>query len=100
MQMDPLVDALSTMKNAEISGKMDAEVYPASKLVGEVLGVIKEQNYIESFEYVETNGAGKYVVDLIGNINDCKAVTPGSKPGRTTSRSGRSDSCQPETSAC
>ncbi len=76
MKHDPLNDALSTMNNAEMSGKLTCEVRPASKLIGRVLKVMQEYGYLETFEYVEDGRGGSYSIRLKGNINKCKVVKP------------------------
>jgi small subunit ribosomal protein S8 len=76
MQNDPLSDALSTMKNAERSGKSECVVRPASKLIGRVLKVIQENGYIKQFEYNEDGRAGWFRVTLNGSINDCGVIKP------------------------
>jgi small subunit ribosomal protein S8 len=73
--MDTLSNAMTALKNAESSGHGRCEV-GASKLVGSVLRVFKEYNYIKGFEYVGSKKGGKYVVELSGRINDCGAVKP------------------------
>lgn len=76
MQIDPLADAMSTLKNAELAGELDCELKPASKLIGEVLRVMQEEGYIAGFEYVDNDRGGKYDVDLAGKVNECSAVKP------------------------
>jgi small subunit ribosomal protein S8 len=76
MSVDTLSNAMSAIKNAEISGKKSCEIKPASKLIGNVLKVLKDYGYITSFEYVEDHKGGKFVVELSGKINDCGAVRP------------------------
>lgn len=76
MLNDPLADALSLIKNAEKAGKMEAEVRPASKLVGHVLKVMQEQGYLGPFEFVDDNKAGFFRVKLLGNINECGVIKP------------------------
>ncbi len=73
---DPLADALSHMKNTERVGKMDCTIKPASKLIGNVLSVMKEGGYIDEFEFVEDGKAGFFKVKLCGKINDCNAIKP------------------------
>ena len=53
MLLDPLADALSTIKNAEIIGKPDCTIKPASKLIGNVLKVMKDKAYIGDFEFID-----------------------------------------------
>lgn len=73
---DPLADALSTVKNADKLGKLDCKIEPASNTIGNVLGVLHDQGFIESFEFVENGKAGEFEVGLAGQINDCGAVKP------------------------
>lgn len=65
-----------TIKNAELVGKDKCEVKPASKLIGNILKVMKEHGFICGFEYVENHRGGKFIVELAGRINDCGAVRP------------------------
>lgn len=76
MQHDPLNDAMSLVNNAENSGKLECTVTPASKLVGRVLRVMQENNYLEKFEYVENGRGGEYRIKLKGNINKCNVIKP------------------------
>lgn len=76
MKYDPLNDALSTINNAEQSGKLECQVEPASKLIGRVLKVMQSNGYLERFEYVEDGRGDKYNVLLNGNINKCKVIKP------------------------
>ncbi|AKB84652.1 30S ribosomal protein S8 [Methanococcoides methylutens] len=74
--LDPLADALSTIKNAEAVGKDSCTIRPASKLIGNVLKVMKDRGYIGEFEFVDDGKAGIYTVELIGRINKCGAIKP------------------------
>ncbi len=74
--LDPLADALSTIKNAEAVGKDSCLIKPASKLIGNVLMVMKENGYIGEFEFVEDGKAGVFNVELVGRINKCGAIKP------------------------
>ncbi|MCX8196448.1 MAG: 30S ribosomal protein S8 [Acidilobaceae archaeon] len=74
--LDPLANALSTIKNSEKRGKSEAIVWPASKLVAQVLNVMKREGYIGDFEYIDDGRWGKFRVQLLGRINDCGAIKP------------------------
>ena len=76
MQHDPLADAMSLIKNAENIGKQECIICPSSKLIGRVLKIMQENNYIGQFEYVEDGRAGLFKVRLTGNINDCGVIKP------------------------
>lgn len=76
MQHDPLSDAMSTLRNAESSGKLECVIKPSSKLIGRVLKVMQDNGYIGRFEFVEDGRAGTYRVELKGSINDCGVIKP------------------------
>jgi len=76
MLNDPLANALSLMKNAEIKGKGICQIQPSSKLIGGVLKLLKEKGYISEFEFLEDGKAGIYEVKLKGNINNCGVIKP------------------------
>ncbi|MHC1625026.1 MAG: 30S ribosomal protein S8 [Methermicoccaceae archaeon] len=76
MLNDPLANALSSIKNAEHVGKFEVIVKPASKLISNVLKVMLENNYIDSFEFVDDGRGGKFIVSLNGSINKCGVIKP------------------------
>jgi small subunit ribosomal protein S8 len=76
MRHDPLNDAMSIIINAERTGKGECTVRPSSKLIGRVLRVLQEYDYITQFEYVEDGRAGMFKVLLRGNINRCGVIRP------------------------
>ena len=76
MLLDPLADALSTIKNAEIIGKSECTIKPASKLIGNVLKVMKDKGYIGDFEFIDDGKSGNFKVQLKGKINKCGVIRP------------------------
>lgn len=74
--LDPLADALSTIKNAESTGKSACIIRPASKLIGNVLGVMQSHGYIEEYEFIEDGKAGVFKIGLRGRINNCRVIKP------------------------
>ena len=68
MLNDPLANALSLMKNAEIKGKGACEIQPSSKLIGGVLKLLKEKRYIGEFELVDDGKAGFFQVKLLNTL--------------------------------
>lgn len=76
MLQDPLNDAMTTIRNAEGSGHSECAIRPASKLIGRVLKVMQEGDYIASFEFVEDGRGGVFRVRLKGNINNCGVIKP------------------------
>lgn len=76
MLNDPLANALSAMKNAEIKGKGTCIIQPSSKLIGGVLDLLKKKGYIGNFEYIDDGKTGIFQVQLTGNINNCGVIKP------------------------
>jgi small subunit ribosomal protein S8 len=75
MRHDLLSDVLYVMNNAENIGRKSVTV-PASKMVKEVLMVVQRAGYIGSFEFVDDRKSGKFNIELIGKINQTRAVRP------------------------
>ena len=76
MLHDPLNDAMATLHNAETAGKGECRIRPASKLIGRVLNVLRECDYIAQFEVVDERGIGVFAVTLKGAINQCGVIKP------------------------
>ena len=76
MLLDPLADALSIIKNAENTGKPECTISPASKLIGSVLKVMKDNGYIGEFELIDDGKSGIFKVQLKGKINKCGVIRP------------------------
>lgn len=76
MSEDSLSNALSTIKNHEEIRKSEVTIKPASELIGNVLEVMQEENYVGDFEYIEDKKGGKFKVELVGNINNCGVIKP------------------------
>ena len=76
MLNDPLANALSAMKNAEIKGKGIVSIQPSSRLIGGVLDLLKQKDYIGEFEKIDDGKAGIFQVQLKGNINNCGVIKP------------------------
>jgi len=76
MLNDPLANALSLIRNAEIKGKGTCNITPSSKLINGVLTLLKNKKYIGNFEYIDDGKAGVFQVKLIGSINNCGVIKP------------------------
>jgi len=76
MLLDPLNDAMSTIRNAELAGKGECHVRPASKLIGRVLTVMQDSGYVTGFERVDDGRGGIFRVQLKGSINECGVIKP------------------------
>src|SRR5438046_6707953 len=67
---------MATIRNAESAGKTECVIRPASKLIGRVLKVMQDHEYIRSFELVEDGRGNMYRVGLVGSINNCGVIKP------------------------
>ena len=75
MRHDLLSDVLSAIKNGDKVGKSEA-ITPSSKLVKNVLLILQKHDYIGDFEYLDDNRGGKFKIQLLGKVNDCRAIRP------------------------
>jgi Ribosomal protein S8 len=74
--MDTLSNALSAIQNAEVRAKSEVVLWPASKLVLNVLRVLQKEGYVGEFEYIDDGRWGKIKVQLLGRINKIGVVKP------------------------
>jgi len=72
---DHLADALNTIKTHETVGQNVCSV-KATKLIAEVLGVLKHHKYLKDFKKVDNGKGGLFEVELDGRINDCGVIKP------------------------
>ena len=76
MLSDPLANVMSLILNNELTGKSECLIKPVSKVIKEVLRVMKENEYIGNFTEIE-DSRGNYInLTLIGNINKCGVIKP------------------------
>jgi small subunit ribosomal protein S8 len=75
MRHDPLSDAFSILKNMEFIGRTECTL-PASKVIRQVLDVIKQHKYVAGYEHLEDGRGGRFRVKLTGRINDCGVIKP------------------------
>ncbi len=76
VMLDTLANALATIQNAEMRGKKEAVIMPASKLIAAVLRVLQQEGYIGEFEYIDDGRWGKFRVQLLGRINKTGVIKP------------------------
>lgn len=74
--MDPIANALINIKNHDSASKKECVFRPASKLLGEILKVMQEKGYIGTFEFIADGRGGICRVELLGKINECRAIKP------------------------
>lgn len=75
MSEDTLADALSAIKNSDRIGKKEC-VVRKSKLVMNVLNVMKKHGYIKDFEIIKKDNHDYLKVHLSNKIIDCNAIKP------------------------
>ncbi len=71
---DWLASLLNDFVNCKRAGRRETVVIPVSKLIIEVLKILKNQGYVEDFK-IENDKFDKIIVK-IGNLNDCGAIKP------------------------
>lgn len=76
MLLDPLANALSKVQTHEMARKREVVISPASKLVNEVLRIMREEGFIGEFSFVDDGKAGEFRVVLNGKVNGCGAIKP------------------------
>lgn len=76
MRQDLLNDTLLALRHADLRGQEKVRLTPASRLVGNVLGILREAGYIGEFSFQESGQGGAYEVALTRRINSCGVVKP------------------------
>lgn len=76
MQHNPLADAISAIKNAEMAGKKECTVRKISRTLTDTLKVMQAAGYIEKFETVDTARGGTIKITTSGRINNCGIILP------------------------
>ena len=73
---DPLANVLSHINLEENNGKTSVRINHVSKLIVSLLNILKEKNYLGSYEIHENNRGGFITVHLIGSINKIGVIKP------------------------
>ena len=76
MLNDPLANTMTLILNNELIGKSECLIKPVSKVIKELLKVMKENNYIGDFKEVEDSRGNYIKLNLIGSINKCGVIKP------------------------
>lgn len=76
MRHDPLNDIINEIKNSARMGMKEIEITPAARIIGRVLKVMQDYNYIRSFEVIDDNRGGKFKVIIGDSINNCGVIKP------------------------
>lgn len=81
---DLISDAFTTIRNASLVRKEKANI-PASKLLGNILGILKSEGYISNYKFIETkNKQGIFCVYLKyrNKVGVISKIQKASHPGR------------------
>lgn len=76
MRHDLLNDTLLALRHADVEGREKVRLAPASRLIGEVLRIFRENQYIQEFTFVPDGRGGAYEVTLAQRINRCGVIKP------------------------
>ncbi|HEV2316464.1 MAG TPA: 30S ribosomal protein S8 [Thermoplasmata archaeon] len=76
MRHDLLNDTLVALRHADLQGEETVHLAPTSRLVGEVLRIFREHQYIDEFTFVANGRGGEYAVKLSRRINSCGVIKP------------------------
>lgn len=76
MLNDPLADAMSLMLNNEIIGRSECTIKPVSKIIKQLLKVMKDHDYLSDFRVIEDSRGDYIELKLNGNINKCGVIKP------------------------
>mmetsp|Transcript_68635 Transcript_68635/g.163766 ORF Transcript_68635/g.163766 Transcript_68635/m.163766 type:complete len:131 (-) Transcript_68635:609-1001(-) len=75
-RVNVLADTLKIISNAERRGKRQVLIRPSSKLTLNFLKVMQKHGYIDDFLRIDDHRSGKILVNLLGRLNKCRAVSP------------------------
>lgn len=73
---DPLSNALSLIANNDKIGRYECKIKPQSRIIKEVLNIMRDRHYIGEYKLVEDGRGGHLVLNLLGKINKCGAIKP------------------------
>lgn len=73
---NPLANVLSFIQNYEQLGKEELVTKNNSKLIREVLAILKEEGYIVNFEEVPCSSGNELKITLGGHINKTNVIRP------------------------
>lgn len=73
---NPLANALSQIMNCERISRPECIIKPSSKIIKNVLNLLKDQGYIGQFEIVDDGKAGIIRLNLLGKINKIGIIRP------------------------
>ena len=76
MNKNIVADGLSAIRNAVRHGKKEVNIKGISKLLVNILDIMKREGYLENYEVVSEERGGELKVTLGDKINECRAIVP------------------------
>ena len=76
MLLDPLANVLSKIENYERARKREVVVSRASRLIGDVLRIMRQEGFIGELEFIDDSKGGEFRIALLGKVNGCGVVKP------------------------
>lgn len=76
MLNDILANTLSKILNAEKKSRNEVLVKPSSKIVKQVLDIMRDNLYIGSYVEISDGKGNVLKINLIGKINKCNVIKP------------------------
>ena len=76
MLNDPLANALSNILNKENAKTKKCLIKPSSKIIKEILNIMKDNYYVGEFKEIEDSKGNMLSVQLLNKINKCGVIKP------------------------
>ena len=76
MLNDSLANALSNILNKENARTKECLIKPSSKIIKEVLKIMKDNYYVGEFKEIEDSKGNMLSINLLNNINKCGVIKP------------------------
>ena len=76
MLNDPLANALSLILNKEDARIKECIIKPSSKVIKDVLKIMKDNYYVGEFKEIEDSKGNMLSVQLLNKINKCGVIKP------------------------
>ena len=76
MLNDTLANVMSLILNNELIGESECLIKPVSKVIKEILKVMKENGYVGDFREVEDSRGNYLKLSLVGGVNKCGVIKP------------------------
>ena len=76
MLNDTLANVMSLILNNELIGKSECLIKSVSKVIKEILKVMKENGYVGDFKEFEDSRGNYLKLNLVGGVNKCGVIKP------------------------